>query len=424
MTSDVTPVALAQTSRALWPLLPGGALLLAAAYGVGAQASTPLCTAAAVSGLALCAWGARAISIRLRAAALLPMEVPRTLWETGDLSTRLLALEAQLEFAPVALFRFIDGALAASFDPVNAYARRLLAPGRAADADALRATLHALPTGQRTMIGFATERGDERALAIVNALTVEGQPQRLVAVFPVESELEAEAMQAWQKLVHVMTHEIMNSLTPVASLSHTSRELLADARSALPDEIAGDLDIALDAIGRRAESLQHFVSGYRALASAPPAQPQPVAIRAMFDRLEALTAPGWLAIGGSVLFEVEPASLELMADPGQLEQALVNLLQNAAEACVATKGSDVAAAPQVRVSARLSRGGRLRIEVSDNGPGVPDHLLADIFTPFFTTKSRGSGIGLALVRQLVHRNGGTVRYAKSVGGGACFVLAF
>jgi len=378
----------------------------------------PLCAAAAVSGLALCAWGARAIAIRLQAAAPLPMEVPRTLWETGDLSTRLLALEAQLEFAPVALFRFIDGAPAASFDPVNAYARRLLAPGRAADSDALRTALHALPTGQRTMIGFATERGDERALAIVNALTVEGQPQRLVAVFPVESELEAEAMQAWQKLVHVMTHEIMNSLTPVASLSHTSRELLADARTALPEDIAGDLDIALDAIGRRAESLQHFVSGYRALASAPPAQPQPVAIKAMFERLEALVAPGWRAIGGNVEFEVEPASLELMADPGQLEQALVNLLQNAAEACAATM------LPQARVSARLSRGGRLRIEVSDNGPGVPDHLLADIFTPFFTTKSRGSGIGLALVRQLVHRNGGTVRYAKSVGGGACFVLAF
>jgi len=244
-------------------------------------------------------------------------------------------------------------------------------------------------------------------------------------VFPVESELEAEAMQAWQKLVHVMTHEIMNSLTPVASLSHTSRELLADARSVLPEDIAADLDIALDAIGRRAESLQHFVSGYRALASAPPAQPQPIAIKAMFERLEALVAPGWRAIGGNVEFEVEPSSLELMADPGQLEQALVNLLQNAAEACAAAQEGRVApSAPQARVSARLSRGGRLRIEVNDNGPGVPDHLLADIFTPFFTTKSRGSGIGLALVRQLVHRNGGTVRYAKSVGGGACFVLAF
>jgi signal transduction histidine kinase len=107
-----------------------------------------------------------------------------------------------------------------------------------------------------------------------------------------------------------------------------------------------------------------------------------------------------------------------MADPGQLEQALMNLVINAAEA---TAGQ---AAPQLVVSARPARGGRLRIEVSDNGPGVPDDLIADIFTPFFSTKSKGSGIGLAMVRQLLARNGGAVRYAKSVGSGARFVVTF
>lgn len=107
-----------------------------------------------------------------------------------------------------------------------------------------------------------------------------------------------------------------------------------------------------------------------------------------------------------------------MADPGQLEQALVNLIQNAAEAC----GGQ--APPEVRINARLARGGRLHIAVSDNGPGVQDELIADIFTPFFSTREKGSGIGLAMVRQLVHRNGGAVRYAKSVGGGARFIITF
>lgn len=107
-----------------------------------------------------------------------------------------------------------------------------------------------------------------------------------------------------------------------------------------------------------------------------------------------------------------------MADPGQLEQALVNLIQNAAEAC----GGQ--ASPEVRINARLARGGRLHIAVSDNGPGVQDELIADIFTPFFSTREKGSGIGLAMVRQLVHRNGGAVRYAKSVGGGARFIITF
>jgi signal transduction histidine kinase len=118
------------------------------------------------------------------------------------------------------------------------------------------------------------------------------------------------------------------------------------------------------------------------------------------------------------VFSAEPGSLELLADPGQLEQALMNLLKNAEEATAAGP------APEVAVSARLARGGRLRIEVADNGPGVPDDLVADIFTPFFSTKSKGSGIGLAMVRQLAHRNGGAVRYAKAVGAGARFVLTF
>jgi C4-dicarboxylate-specific signal transduction histidine kinase len=115
---------------------------------------------------------------------------------------------------------------------------------------------------------------------------------------------------------------------------------------------------------------------------------------------------------------VEPANLELVADAGHLEQALVNLANNALEA---TAGL---ARPQLAISARLVRGGQLRIEVADNGPGVPDELVRQIFTPFFTTRANGSGIGLAMVRQLVHRNGGRVRYARGLGSGARFVMTF
>jgi signal transduction histidine kinase len=337
-----------------------------------------------------------------------------------ELADAMQALEARLEHAPIALFNIQNATGAGVVSPLNASARRLLAPGRASAPQDLHQLLAAQAAGQRRLIGFDTERGVERALVAVSALALQGTPQRLAALMPVESELEAEALNAWRELVQVLTHEIMNSLTPVASLSRTACGLLDEAAAGLPSDIHADLGTALDAISRRAASLVDFVGSYRSLSTVAQAQPQRVLLEELFERLAALLAPQWQALGGNLKFSVEPASLEVMIDPGQLEQALINLLKNAAEA-LATVST---AAPQAQVSARLSRGGRLRIEVSDNGPGVPEALAAHIFTPFFSTKKQGRGIGLAMVRHLVHANGGTVRYARSVSAGARFMLTF
>ncbi|MES3025731.1 MAG: ATP-binding protein [Pseudomonadota bacterium] len=335
-----------------------------------------------------------------------------------SLVANALALEARLEHAPIALFSIGLASGAGPVLPLNANARRLVAPGRASDAEALYRQLGDQPIGQRSMVGFDTERGVERALVSVSALALHGEAQRLVALMPVESELEAEALNAWRQLVHVLTHEIMNSLTPVASLSHTAYELLDELRAELPPELSADLFTALDAIGRRADSLVEFVGSYRSLSNLPPARPELVRVAELFDRINALVAPVWRDRGGNVRFALEGDALELMVDPGQLEQALINLLKNAFEA------SAQVTAPQALVSARLGRGARLRIEVGDNGAGVPDALVAHIFTPFFTTKKQGGGIGLAMVRQLIHANGGTVRYAKSLSAGARFIITF
>jgi len=334
-----------------------------------------------------------------------------------ELSDTIHALEARLEHAPIALFSIQNAAGAGAVAPLNASARRLLAPGRASAPQDLHQLLAAQTAGQRQLISFDTERGVERALVAVSALAMQGAPQRLAALMPVESELEAEALNAWRELVQVLTHEIMNSLTPVASLSRTACGLLDEAAAGLPADIHADLGTALDAISRRAASLVDFVGSYRSLSTVPQAQPQRVLLEELFERLSMLIAPQWQELGGRVSFSVEPASLAVMIDPGQLEQALINLLKNAAEAITGK-------APEAQVRARLSRGGRLRIEVSDNGPGVPETLAAHIFTPFFSTKKQGRGIGLAMVRHLVHANGGTVRYARSVSAGARFMLTF
>jgi signal transduction histidine kinase len=331
------------------------------------------------------------------------------------LATRVLRLEAQLEHAPIALFSVDERAAVVA---LNANARRLLAPGRASNIPDLHQQLMRQISGQRSMLSFETEQGLERALVAASAMTLQGEPQRLVALMPVESELEAEALHAWRQLVHVLTHEIMNSLTPVASLSRTAYDLLDELRPSLPADVAGDLATALDAISRRARGLEQFVSSYRNLSNVPAAKPETVALEQVFARLDSLLAPSWQARHGKLQFVIEPTSIQILIDTDQLEQALINLLKNAYDA------TQTLAQAEVVVSAKLARGGRLRIEVSDNGCGVPDNLIAHIFTPFFTTKMNGGGIGLAMVRQLVHGNGGTVRYAKSVGGGARFILTF
>jgi C4-dicarboxylate-specific signal transduction histidine kinase len=328
------------------------------------------------------------------------------------------ALEARLEHAPIALFGIEHLSGPGALTPLNASARRLLAPGRASDPEQLRQMLSAQTAERRELVSFESERGTERALAAVTALTVQGAGQRLAALMPVESELEAEALNAWRQLVQVLTHEIMNSLTPVASLSRTACDLLDEVKADLAQDVSGDLGTALDAIARRAASLVEFVASYRSLSTVPQASPERVQLCDLFARLAMLMAPQWQARGGRADFSVEPASLDVMVDPGQLEQALINLLKNAAEATAATPQ------PQVQLSARLSRGGRLRIEVADNGPGVPQELASQVFTPFFSTKKQGRGIGLAMVRHLVHANGGMVRYAKPVGAGARFIIAF
>jgi signal transduction histidine kinase len=272
--------------------------------------------------------------------------------------------------------------------------------------------------GRRTMLSFESEQGDERALVSISSLTVQGQQHKLVALLPVETELEAEALNAWRQLVHILTHEIMNSLTPVASLSRTAHDLLEELKPELPQDVTDDLQLALDTISRRADSLQRFIASYRELSKIPPAQAEAVSLAQVFARLETLLAPVWHARQAQLKFELEVPSLQIMIDPDQLEQSLINLIKNAEEA------TRKVAQAQVVVSAKMIRGGRLKIEVCDNGPGVPEELIAHIFTPFFTTKAQGSGIGLALVRQLIHNNYGSVRYAKTVHGGARFVLVF
>jgi C4-dicarboxylate-specific signal transduction histidine kinase len=245
----------------------------------------------------------------------------------------------------------------------------------------------------------------------VSALTVQGQAWRLAALAPIESELETETLAAWRQLVQVLTHEIMNSLTPIASLAASAPALLQAGER-------DELEAALATLARRAAHLQAFVERYRSVSQPLSATLADVELEPLLQGVQRLIAPAWATAGGTVEVTVEPPTLALRTDAAQLEQVLINLAQNALQACAGRP------APQLRIEAGLSRGARLRLCISDNGPGVAPGLEGRIFTPFFSTRADGSGLGLAVVRQLVHGLGGTVRHARRAGGGASFILTF
>jgi signal transduction histidine kinase len=326
--------------------------------------------------------------------------------ESSELQ-RLLGLQAQLEHLPVAAWVKSDGRVKA----LSSRARRLAAPGGVRDANALSALLLAAEYSGPVLLD--TERGSERWQLHCQTMALSGQHQALLVLVPLENQLEAESLQAWQQLVQVLTHEIMNSLTPIRSLSQTARMLLDET-----PRVEADLRTALDAIGQRAEGLARFVSTYRQVSLWPAPTLAPVEIEALFEALRLAVAPSWLARGGEATFELASTGLRLQADAAQLEQALLALLTNAAEATAETQE------PRVWVQARQGRGGRLLVSVRDNGPGVPPGLERQIFLPFFSAREGGQGIGLTVVRQLVHGMGGRVRHVRPLEGGAAFVLSF
>jgi signal transduction histidine kinase len=319
---------------------------------------------------------------------------------------RMVLLQARLEHLPVAAWVQIDRTL----QPLSSRARQLSAPGGVRDPEVLNQLL--LNSERSGAVLLDTERGSERWQLHRQPLAFEGEAQVLLVLSPMEQALESESLHAWRQLVQVLTHEIMNSLTPIKSLSQTGLGLLNE-----PDS-AAELRIALEAIERRAESLSTFVTTYRRVGQWPAPTLAAVDVHALLQRLKQAVAPKWIERGGEASFEALSPTLQLMADEGQLEQALLALIRNSEQAT-----ADVAE-PRLWVQARQGRGGRLLISVRDNGPGVPAGLERQIFMPFFTTREGGSGIGLTVVRQLMYGMGGRVRYARSLEGGATFVLIF
>lgn len=205
---------------------------------------------------------------------------------------------------------------------------------------------------------------------------------------------EAEAA-AWQKLISVLTHEIMNSIAPIISLSETLAEREMDKEE--ESEEYKIMKQAMEAIHRRSVGLLSFVENYRKLTRLPQPVMQPIALKSLLKSLQQLTSSYGIAFS----FNVYPEQLILNADKGMVEQLLLNLLKNAKEACEGIEN------PAISVIAEKV-GNIIKISVSDNGQCIVPEARDKIFIPFYSTKAKGSGIGLSLCKQIVLRHGGKI----------------
>ena len=310
---------------------------------------------------------------------------------------------------------------------VNSAAQRLLRRPHLRDVRELEGiskpfaeTLLKLRSGDKALVKVQDE--DELLQIIVYAteLRMRGESFILASIQNIQSELEEQEMEAWQKLIRVLTHEIMNSITPISSLASTVRGLLPDAEraAAVDSETLADVHVALQTIQSRNEGLLHFVETYRQLTRIPRPDFQIFQIAELFARVVFLMQAECDEHNVDVHTAITPQTLELTADPDLVEQVLINLMRNAVQALAGRSDA------RVDLTAHLDDRGHVIIRVRDNGPGILEDVQEHVFIPFFTTKRDGSGIGLALSRQIMRVHRGNIRVQSKPEEETAFILRF
>ncbi|MDJ0812323.1 MAG: ATP-binding protein [Woeseiaceae bacterium] len=347
--------------------------------------------------------------------------------QRSSLETDLRRLRALIDHIPIPLMTLHGDR---SITLQNNAARRLFGAAHVTQLADLRqfgksfhdAVAEAVP-GQRELVTFEVEGIDYKLTLATSENIVAGESSRLLSLQDIQSELNITQAEAWQDLVRVLTHEIMNSITPVTSLAATASEVVDDVvrkagdNPALSEDL-DDLQDAVHTVARRSDSLMQFVNSYRQITRLAPPEKKRVHVGDLFESVRLLAEAEWPGCDEILSVQVDPAELDVYADRDLLEPVVMNLLRNAFQA---TRGIDDA---HIELRGRLNRRGNVVIEVVDNGPGIPDDIARKIFVPFFTTKKEGSGVGLALARQVMTAHGGFVRLAESDGGGATFTLTF
>lgn len=241
-------------------------------------------------------------------------------------------------------------------------------------------------------------------------ITLQKEPFRLISFQNIQSELEAQELLAWQKLIRILTHEIMNSVAPISSLSSTINNMLNQADNIEQVQLE-TIKKSLAVIHKRSEGLLDFTETYRTLTRIPPPKFQIVDLQILVEEVETLMDLDIRKYNIQLIKEYDTEKIQIKGDPHLLEQVLINLLKNAIEACKEQP------TPKIELHVFSTQDYRSCIQIKDNGIGIPADKLEQIFVPFFTTKAEGSGVGLSLSRQILRMHKGNIDIQSQEGVG-------
>ena len=275
-----------------------------------------------------------------------------------------------------------------------------------------------LKDGENRLYRFQDDNGWKELSIVAKQLKLQGEQYKLIALHNIKKELDEKELESWQKLLRVLTHEIKNSVIPISTLSELLEQMLEEDEgkpvqlSQLDEEDEEDLRIGLKTIAKRSKGLASFVNSYGEMASVPVPKLVATSLSQLITDVCHLYKPIYEKQQATLNCHLPAEEVSATLDPELMEQVLINLLKNGLEA-LAESGA---------VTVTLGVKQNYQICIADNGSGISDEVMENIFTPFFTTKEEGSGIGLSLSRQIIRKHGGDMDVKSKLGDGSTFTI--
>lgn len=277
-----------------------------------------------------------------------------------------------------------------------------------------------IEVGENKLIHLKSAESERKILIKASRFVLMNEEITLLSLQDIKTELDIEELNAWQRLIRVLTHEIMNSIGPMKSITSTTLNLfrknnITKKAKDINDEIIEDTVLGLQTIQERNKGLMNFVKSYKKLLKIPLPAKQNVNIEELFQNLEQLFKDDFINNKIEATFFINKEMESFEADKTLLSQALINLIKNAIEALANSKNK------RIKLNAH-TKDSKCHIEVSDNGKGISDEIKSQIFIPFYTTKKEGDGIGLSLSRQIILAHDGNITVETKLGEGSKFTV--